>query len=540
MPSLSANTPSAHLEGRNRPLVRAMAWSAVSLAAVVWTLSVLKIDRSGSDAAHAANLRHLWPYWLASASCWIGLTLLWLSLRRDGGGSGSGAGLRARESQPILDERPRRPALLSAQALIVFAVAITARIVVLIAHEPSLSDDVYRYVYDGRNLAHGLNPFLTDPDDRIAALAGGAAENWTGERDLLRLLAYPEITTPYLPLSQYVFATLGWVCERGGWVSPLDSARVFRIGFTAIEIGLMLVLLAALRRHAMSPWWLALYAWHPLPLSEFAGSGHQDVIGIALLAGVLLACGHPGQARGYVRIVAWAALLGGSMMVKPLALLAAPLIVRTRPLRAWIITALVAGVVGAIVCLLLALPLRFLPGQPPYAAWKTTADWMTEKAAHFAGLYEPMLCVVRHKMTGGPNPKPGFNLDQEWLARKICWWTFVGVGIVILLRARNAWRATAALLLALTLCSTTCHPWYLLWALALFPLGGCWTLWAYSLTIAWGYVVFVTGKGHAFAVEWTVAPWAIAAAYIPVAVAIFVDVTLHVRRARAKPQAANP
>jgi hypothetical protein len=226
-------------------------------------------------------------------------------------------------------------------------------------------------------------------------------------------------------------------------------------------------------------------------------------------------------------------------MVKPLALLAAPVIVRTRPLREWIITALVAAIVGAIVCLLLALPLRFLPSQPAYAAWKTTADWMTEKAAHFAGLYEPVLCVVRHEMTGGPNPRSGFNLEQEWLARKICWWTFVGVGIVILLRARNVWRAAAVLLLALTLCSTTCHPWYLLWALPMFPLGGCWTLWVYSLTIAWGYIVFVTGKGHAFGGEWTVAPWVIAAAYIPVVLAVFADVTLHVRRASATPQAAS-
>ena len=45
----------------------------------------------------------------------------------------------------------------------------------------------------------------------------------------------------------------------------------------------MLVLTCVLRTRDWSPWWLALYAWHPLALDGFAASGHQDVIGIALM-----------------------------------------------------------------------------------------------------------------------------------------------------------------------------------------------------------------------------------------------------------------
>jgi alpha-1,6-mannosyltransferase len=497
----------------------ATGWSAISLALLVWTLSRLTIDRSRSVEAPEINLQSLWPYWVAAASCWIGLTALWMALLGEERGAGPRAshlGLRSWVSP----------------ALIVLGVAIAARATVLIVHEPSLSDDVYRYVYDGRNLAHGFNPYLETPIERTTALASGGEERWTGERELLRLLAYPEISTPYLPLSQYVFGGLGVICERGGWTSPSSSARVFRCGFVVIEIGLMLVLLAALRTRGLSAWWLALYAWHPLPVSEFAGSGHQDVIGIVLLAGALLVMSRAnlGQARGYVKS---AAALAGATMIKPLALLAGPIMLRKSPPRSWMFSMLV----GAIVCIALALPLRFWPGAAPYETWKATADWMAEKAAHFGGVYEPVLCILRHAMPDGAHRAPGFNLEQEWLARKICLVIFALAFIVILLRVKDAWRATAAAVLALTLCSTTAHPWYLLWAFALAPLAMNWTLWTYALTITLGYVVFVTGKGHALGVEWTVAPWMIALAYIPVLIALVADGCAHVRRAHAQPPA---
>jgi hypothetical protein len=507
-----------------RRLVLAAGWSVISLALLVWALSRLTIDRSRSAEAPGANLQSLWVYWITAASCWIGLTALLMALR----GEGRDMGI------PPSTLRLRSRLL---PALIVLGVAIAARAVVLMVHEPSLSDDVYRYVYDGRNLAHGLNPYAITPLERTTALASGEEERWAGERELLKLLVYPEITTPYLPLSQYVFGGLGIACERGRWTSPSASARVFRSGFVIIEIGLMLVLVAALRARDLSAWWLALYAWHPLPVSEFAGSGHQDVIGIALMAGALLVMSRasPGQARGYVKS---AAAIAGAVMVKPLALLVAPIILRRSLWRAWI----ASGMVGAIVCIALALPLRFWPGAAPYEAWKATADWMAEKAAHFGGVYEPVLCMVRHAMPDGAHRAPGFNLEQEWLARKVCLGAFTVAFIVILLRVKDAWRAAAATLLALTLCSTTAHPWYLLWAFALCPLAGgamSWTLWTYALAITLGYVVFVTGKGHALGVEWTVAPWMIALAYIPVLIALVVDVWVHVRRARATPQAAE-
>ncbi|HVP72371.1 MAG TPA: hypothetical protein VMS30_01445, partial [Phycisphaerales bacterium] len=358
-----------------------------------------------------------------------------------------------------------------------------------------------------------------------------------GERGLLPLLAYPEVTTPYLPFSQYVFAAMGVVCEAGGWTSPGASARVFRTGLVVIELLLMLLLLRVLRKREWSPWWLALYAWHPLAIDGFAASGHQDVIGIALMAAALaIGGGDPGQARGYVRMVVFAALSAGAVMVKPIAAIAGLMVLRRLSWGAWSVSL----IVGSIVCIALALPLNWYPQQREFAAWKRTADWMAEKAAHFGGVYEPVLCVVRHQMSDGPDRQPGFNLEQEWLARKICMWALAATLLAIFILARDAWRATAAAMLAVTLCSTTCHPWYLLWGLALVPIGNrSWALWTYGLTISFGYAVFVTGKGHALGVEWTVVPEALLIAYIPVAIGICIDIGAAMRRAQAGPEAAE-
>ncbi|HVP73907.1 MAG TPA: hypothetical protein VMS30_09225, partial [Phycisphaerales bacterium] len=123
MSNRSANTPPDPPQQRHRLMLRVGAiWAGVSLAAVVWSLGGMTLDRSGGAEAAAHNARMLWPYWIASASCWLGLTIVWIALRRQ------------------VSHWPKQG------AWIVLGVAILARLVVLVTHNPALSDDVYRYI----------------------------------------------------------------------------------------------------------------------------------------------------------------------------------------------------------------------------------------------------------------------------------------------------------------------------------------------------------------------------------------------------------
>jgi hypothetical protein len=90
--------------------------------------------------------------------------------------------------------------------------------------------------------------------------------------------------------------------------------KLAMIGF---EIGAVLLLLSMLRRAGMSPARVLLYALHPLPVWEFAGSGHVDaaMIGLAVLALWL-----------YQRGGRWSTgiALAASALVKPFPLALAP------------------------------------------------------------------------------------------------------------------------------------------------------------------------------------------------------------------------
>ena len=118
-------------------------WAVVALGLVVWGLARLQLDRTPLEATGRANLESLRPFWVASASAWAALTAMWWMLARRRVTFHAGQFLN--------------------QALIILTIAMAARATVLLTHTPSLSDDVYRYVLDGRNLAHGINPYLDTP-----------------------------------------------------------------------------------------------------------------------------------------------------------------------------------------------------------------------------------------------------------------------------------------------------------------------------------------------------------------------------------------
>jgi alpha-1,6-mannosyltransferase len=195
--------------------------------------------------------------------------------------------------------RERLPGLSSRSTLIfVLGVAAFMRLVFLFA--PPHSTDIYRYVWDGRVQADGINPYRYIPEDpALAHLREGST-------------TYPHINrrsyapTIYPPSAQIVFAAVGQISQT---VTMMKAAM---LAFEALAIWAILMLL---RARSLPPVLVTLYAWHPLPLWEIAGSGHVDIIGLALLLVALLAA-----ERGH-RIAAGFAL-GASVLAKfiPLAL----------------------------------------------------------------------------------------------------------------------------------------------------------------------------------------------------------------------------
>jgi alpha-1,6-mannosyltransferase len=151
------------------------------------------------------------------------------------------------------------------------AVAIVMRIPIVIA-PPYLSADVYRYVWDGRIEAAGFNPYSHEPVDP--------------QLDTLRDVAiFPQIGSPYAPTiyppaAEAIFLIVTRISE---------TVTAMKITMVVFELITFVLLLRLLSLEGLPRSRLLIYAWHPLPVWEFAGSGHIDAALIALCVAALWA-----------------------------------------------------------------------------------------------------------------------------------------------------------------------------------------------------------------------------------------------------------
>lgn len=307
----------------------------------------------------------------------------------------------------------------------VLAVAVLFRVIAF-PLLPTLSDDAFRYVWDGWLQIQGINPFLHAPAD--AALAAFHDEPIYAQ---LNSAAYYSV---YPPFSQLLFAV-------GGLVYPLGwsvSYYVIKAGLVAIELGGVV----ALTRMA-GPQAALLYAWNPLVVIETAGQAHTEAAMVGFLFITVWAV-RTDRPR-------WASVaLAGAGWVKLYPFVLFPLLIRRFGWRAvW---------PGAAVAVLLAAPyaspevvqnvaesLRlyvqlFEFNAGPYYGTKALfelasgADWSKTLGPAFGILFGVSLLLL---------------YLMDWMRS----WSFASVALAIL-----------GLYLA---CSTTVHPWYLLGPIAL-------------------------------------------------------------------------
>src|SRR2546425_199649 len=138
---------------------------------------------------------------------------------------------------------------------------------------PYLSDDIYRYVWDGRVQAAGINPYRYIPADRsLFNLRDDEIYPKINRRDYAR--------TMYPPVAEGVYFLTTRVSESVTWM------KATMVGFEAVAVWAIMQLLVSFGLPRQR---ILIYAWHPLAIWEFAGSGHLDAIAIAFIALALLA-----------------------------------------------------------------------------------------------------------------------------------------------------------------------------------------------------------------------------------------------------------
>jgi len=137
---------------------------------------------------------------------------------------------------------------------------------ILFTSEPVLSNDVYRYVWDGRLVTMGINPWDRSPTE---------LRSHPALREALFPPDHGEIPSIYPPLAQAYFGAATFI-STSPWIFALFASL-------ADAVSVWLLLLALRKADAPLAWGL-LFAWHPLSILESGHSGHLEGFGVLFLS----------------------------------------------------------------------------------------------------------------------------------------------------------------------------------------------------------------------------------------------------------------
>ena len=265
-------------------------------------------------------------------------------------------------AQPSLDPARIRPVVLEGGAWIAFGCAawllrkVTIRLaigliiaggiavqVVAVTGPPRGSTDVYRYIWDGRVQAAGIDPYLYPPDaagvvklrndflwsppkpgnhpncvNSFKDFADPADSRVAGCTALNR----PKVPTVYPPVAEAYFFAVQLAAPAD------DSTTPIQLVAAASALVVTLILLFGLRKLGKNPRLAALWAWCPTVALEAGQNAHVDVVAVALTAIALLLLA---RARTEGRTALGGVLLGLAIATKVTPVLVMPAVLR----RGW-------------------------------------------------------------------------------------------------------------------------------------------------------------------------------------------------------------
>ena len=301
---------------------------------------------------------------------------------------------------------------------------------------PGPSDDIHRYVWDGRLQRLGFNPYLVVPGDpAVKRLHTPETRN----------LNNPDLTSPYPPGALLFFRAVTAIRE---------SVFALKMAFVICGFGIAFVLLDLLRNNGREAHLILAYAWNPLVAIEVAGSGHVDIVGALLLAISLAAL-----ARRWRAIAALT--FGLAVAVKFLPIVLLPLYWKRIRLRD---AALAAGVIG-----LLCVPF-VNHGRIPTGSLGTYVQTFRFNGPVFGALDR----VASPQLLAGLAVLVGFA-TSSWLRRE---------------RDQSSPEKFAWPMAASLLCAPVVFPWYLLWLLPFLTSASTSLITLWTVTIIPTYVMW--------------------------------------------------
>lgn len=340
--------------------------------------------------------------------------------------------------------------------------------VVLLFSVPALSDDFYRFIWDGRLLAAGHHPFAEVPSYYMSLPESIPGLN----EELFTRLNSKETFTIYPPFAQLIF----WISVEFSDGSVYGSMLVMKSIVLCFDVATIWIIVKVLRQFNLDHKMALLYALNPLVILELTGNVHFEgvMVFFLLLAIFLLKRKQPlGSAFAYAF----------SICSKLVTLLFLPLLVRY---LGWKKSTLYWLATGTITCIL------FLPllNMEIIRGLSTSLGYYFQRFEFNASIYY-LLREVGYLIFG-------FNIIQfsgPFLA-------IAATAIILLIALRDLpskfpdqidvslFSYMLWCILVYLLSATILHPWYIVTLLAISVFT------PYAFAVVWTAVIFLSYAGY--------------------------------------------
>ncbi len=315
---------------------------------------------------------------------------------------------------------------------------------------PALSDDFYRFVWDGRLLINDINPYTILPTDFVQTID---FQKVISDRVIFEKLNSPNYYTVYPPLNQLIFAASA-ALSKGSLFGNVIALRVFIV---LAEITLLLMLIKNELRDRVN-----LYAFNPLIILELTGNLHFEGVVMCFLA-----LAYYVGIKNQKSLIFSSFLFACAVCVKMLPLIFIPLIIRQLGWKKGIIYASLVGLFTA---------LLFLPFLDRMLIEKlfSSVNLYFQKFEFNASVYY-LVRAVGFKIFG-------YNIIGT-AGKIMAFLTFSGV-LFVSWKSKNLFVGALTILTLYFAMATTVHPWYVtnLLVIAIFT--------SFRYPILWSYTAF--------------------------------------------------
>jgi hypothetical protein len=312
---------------------------------------------------------------------------------------------------------------------------------------PVLEDDFYRYLWDGANLANGMNPYRIPPETVINSIGDDShippkmQELAKESGEIIYRINHPYVRTIYPVITQIFFA-LSYV------INPW-SLIAWKFVLLCVDVMFVFILVVILRQLKISPAWVSLYWWNPLILKEIFNSGHMDILIFPFLFLAL-------SLSMRKNFIAASVLLGLAANVKIWPVLLLPLILKpllNRPKKMIIPVGLFIGFL-----LLTIIPANPLQNLQTSSFFNYSTRWELNDS-----LFK-LILLLSQAVINFIGFHPG---HAQMLARLLVITMVMGTVILVLFRKNNSSGAlfenSLIIITVLFLLSPTQFPWYYSW-----------------------------------------------------------------------------